>query len=167
MTRRRLGLGLALVLALGASAFLWARFLAGGPVGPIPGGALRGERGDPPASWEFARAEDYVDVEPRGGGLPWSTRAWFMVHDDRIHLILPSLFGRGLHDRLLVHPDVRIRLGGRLYDLRATPVDAEAAFTAIVPPLVRRQFSVEVGGPVRPRSGEGPVETWLWRLDPP
>lgn len=168
--RRGLVGGVIALVALGAGAFVWARFLAGGPVGPIPGGALRGELATEPVSdWSFAASHDYLSLEHRGGTLPWSTRVWFMVHEGRIHLILPSLFGRGLHDRLLADPHVRIRLDGRLYDQVAVRVDEDdaAVFAAVVPPLVRRQFSIEVDGALRPIPGRGPVETWLWRLEDP
>lgn len=162
---RRVGLVVLVLAALLGAAFGWARFFADPPVLTIPGGALRGEPAPPPADWRIAEGIQHLPVEHRGPGLPYSTRTWFMLHEGRIHLILPSLFGRGLHDRLLSVPRVRVRVDGRLYDQVAAQVDVPAVYSAALPGLVRRQFAVAVEGEVRPLAGEPPVETWIWRLD--
>ena len=166
--RRLFALASITILFLAGAGFLWARFFAGGPVGPIPGGALRGSPVvDPVVDWGFASSHHNVDVEHRGGALPWSRSVWFMVYEGRIHLILPSLFGRGLQDRLLEEPQLRIRLDGNLYDQAAVPVDTVAAFSAMLPPLISRLFAIEVDGELRPIRDRGPVETWIWRLEDP
>ncbi len=156
-----------MVALLAGAAFLWARFLADGPVGPIPGGSLRGEPTAPADDWGIAEGIQHLPVEHRGSRLPYSGRYWFMLYEGRIHLILPSLFGRGLHDRLLADPRVRVRISDALYDQVATRVDLPSVYTAALPTLVRRQFAIEVMGEVRPLPGRPPVETWIWRLDDP
>jgi hypothetical protein len=164
----------ALVLALGvlalvlAAAGLWARLLAGGPVGPIPGGHLAGEPATSvPDDWSFAAREPYLDVEVRGRWLPYSARVWFLVDQGRIHLLLPSLFGDGVKRRLDEDPSLRIRVGGRLYALHAVPMETPEDFGPFVRSFVRRQLAVEVSGPVRAlgRRPGGPT-VWLYRLEP-
>jgi hypothetical protein len=119
---------LALLVLAGIGAGVWARLLAGGPVGPIPGGALAGEpAAELPADWTFANQEDYLAVESRAFRLPYSTSVWFMAHDGRLHLLLPSFFGDGLARRLAADPRIRVRLAGKLYDQRAVRVDEGAA----------------------------------------
>jgi hypothetical protein len=164
---RRLLLAVLVVAVLGGAGFGWARLFADPPIGPIPGGSLRGEPAPPPADWSIAEGIQHLPVEHLGGGLPWSTRTWFILYQGRIHLILPSLFGRALQDRLLETPRVRVRIDGRLYEQRATLVDVAAVYSAALPNLARRQFAIEVEGEVRPLGGSPPVETWIWRLDDP
>jgi len=167
--RRALGLG-ALLLVLAAVGFgVWARLLAGGPVGPIPGGALSGEPAEAlPADWSFANQEDYLTVESRAFGLPYSRSVWFMAWGGRVHLLLPSFFGDALERRIERDPRVRVRVGGTLYDQVAHRVDEAEARGAILAPFLRRQFAIEISGEVRnvPRpEGDVPVAMTLYRLE--
>ncbi|MGH7289396.1 MAG: hypothetical protein ACREI8_15405, partial [Myxococcota bacterium] len=71
MRRAVFGIGGVGLVALGLLA--WARLLHPGPLGPIPGGALRGEPAAAlPADWSFANREPYLLVESRAFALPWS-----------------------------------------------------------------------------------------------
>ena len=164
---KRVGLGALGLLGITLALLLWARFLADPPISLIPGGALRGTPAPPPSDWSIAEGIQHLPVQHLGSGLPYSGRYWFMLREGRIHLILPSLFGQGLHDRLRSDPRVRVRIDGRLYDQVATQVTATAIYSDAVPALVLRQFAIEVRGAVRPLSGQPPVETWIWRLDDP
>lgn len=158
--------GLAL-LGIAGALLLWARFFADPPIGPIPGGALAGTPTPPPEDWRIAEGIQHLPVQHLGSTLPYSGRYWFMLAEGRVHLILPSLFGRGMHERLQDDPRVQVRIGESLYEQVATPVDSADVFSAGVPALVYRQFAIEVQGTVRPLSGTPPVETWIWRLDDP
>jgi hypothetical protein len=169
---RRVLLGALAIVFVAALGFgVWARLLAGGPVGPIPGGALSGEAADSlPADWSFASREDYLAVESRAGRLPYSSRVWFMIHAGRIHLLLPSFFASGLEPRLATDPRVRIRLDGKLYDQIAVPVEAAEQRGAILAPFLRRQFAIEISGVVRdvPRpEGDVAVGMSVYRLEDP
>jgi hypothetical protein len=158
-----------LVLVAGAGA-LWVRFFAGGPVGPFPGGSLAGEPAPLPEDWGFANQWQYVQVESRAGALPYSTGCWFMAYEGRIHILMNTFFGEGLKHRIDRDPHVRIRLDGKLYDQVATQVSDPEVRAALLAPLIRRLFAIEIGGAVReaPRpEGDVPVEMWVYRLEDP
>ena len=163
-------MGAALLLLVAGGGALWLRFFTGGPVGPFPAGALRGETAALPAEWSFANRWQYVAVESRAPGLPYSTSSWFMVFDGRIHILLNTFFGHGLKRRIERDPRVRIRLDGRLYDQEAVEVRDPAVRARLLAPLVRRLFAIEIGGAVRevPRPpGDVPVAMWVYRLEDP
>lgn len=162
---RRAALALAALLLLLGAGFGWARFFAGGPVGPIPGGRLHGEPAPPPADWSFANRERYLLVESDAWTLPWSGRVWFLAHEGRLHLLLPSFFGDGLKRRLDDDPRLRVEIAGKVYEQVAVPVRDDAALADLLAPVVRRQFAVEIEGPVR-RVAQG-AELWAYRLEDP
>lgn len=169
---KRALLWLLALLVVAVVAFgVWVRLLAGGPVGPIPGGALSGEPAtELPSDWSFANEEDYLLVESGAGWLPHSSRVWFMVHEGRIHVLLPSFFVSGLESRLAEDPRVRIRLDGRLYDQVAVRVDESAQRGAILRPFLRRQMAIEISGAVRNverPDGDVPVGMKVYRLEDP
>ena len=59
--RRILLWGIGVLVTLAVVGGVWVRFLAGGPVGPFPGGALSGRAAESlPDDWSFANQEDYV-----------------------------------------------------------------------------------------------------------
>lgn len=159
-----------LVLVVSAGGALWVRFFAGGPVGPFPGGALRGEPAALPADWSFANQWQYVQVESRAGRLPYSSGCWFMAYDGRVHILLNTFFGEALKHRIDRDPTVRIRLDGKLYDQVAVEVSDPTVRAALLAPLIRRLFAIEIGGAVRevPRpEGDVAVEMWVYRLEDP
>jgi hypothetical protein len=163
-------LGVLAFLVIGAAAYL--RLLGGGPVFVVPGGWLRGELVlEPVEDWSFAADEQYVDVESRARALPYSRTTWFMVHEGEIYLLLPSLFGDGLHQRIQEDPAVRIRLEGKVYPLVAVPFEGERKLAALLAPLLRRTMAVEISGRVRRVSraeGQGlDAQVWIYRLDHP
>ncbi len=167
MRRRRALIGLALLAALALGGALGLRLFAGGPVGMFPGGALSGEvAAGPVDDWSFASAESSIEVESRARWLPYSQRSWFMVYDGRVHLLLPSAFGDALLLRIEEDPRVRLRVGRKLYDQRALPVTAEADLGALLAPLIRRQFAMEISGRVtRSRRAVGEAEIRIYRLE--
>lgn len=169
--RRILLWGIGVLVTVAVVGGVWVRFLAGGPVGPFPGGALSGRAAESlPDDWSFANQEDYVTVESRAGRLPYSSGVWFMAYEGRVHLLLPSFFGDGLKRRLDLDPRVRLRVGEVLYEQRAVAVDDPEILAAMVKPFLLRQMAVEIGGAVRavPRPpGDVPVEFWIYRLDDP
>ena len=159
-----------LVALLVLAGCLWVRLLGGGPViEGVPGGWLRGELSEElPADWSFANGEDDLLVESRAGLLPWSGRVWFLAFEGRLHLLLPAFFGDGLQQRLVRDPRLRVAIGRRLYPQVAVPVTSEATLEALAGPVLRRQFAIEVGGPVHlaPGAGES-VALSIYRLEDP
>jgi hypothetical protein len=165
---RRLALALAAFGLLAGGFLAWARLLHGGPLGPIPGGALSGEAAaELPADWSFANREPYLLVESRAFAVPWSGRVWFLAHRGRLHLLLPAFFGDDLERRLAVDPHLRVSLDGRLYDQVAVPVTDDADVADLLAPGVRRQFSIEIGAHVRRIPGAHAAELSIYRLEDP
>jgi len=156
--------GALVTLALGFLA--WARLLHAGPLGPIPGGALRGKPAtELPADWSFANREPYLLIESRAFALPWSGRVWFLAHAGRLHLLLPGFFGDDLKRRLDVDPRVRVELGGRVYEQMAQPVSEDDALGELLAPVIRRQFAIEISGAVRRIPGASRAPLWVYRLE--
>jgi hypothetical protein len=169
MRRGIVRIALLALAALGAAA-LWVRVLGGGPViEGLPGGALRGERvRELPRDWSFAAGKHYVDVESRAAWLPYSQSAWMMVYRGRGYLLLPGFFGDSLARRLDRDPHVRLRIDGRIYDQRAARVDDDPQiFAEMLGPFLRRQFAIEIHGPVRKLPDRSAVEVRVYRLEDP
>lgn len=162
---RRLGWTAALLVLLAGAGLVWARLFAGGPIGPLPGGSLRGEVAAPPSDWSFASREDTLRVESDAWALPYSARVWFLPYQGRLYLLLPSFFGDGLKRRLDDDPRLRVGLGDRLYPQVAVRVTDPQRIGELLRPVIRRQFSIEIEGEARPVGRA--AELWLYRLDDP
>ncbi len=116
-------------------------------------------------------SDPYLLVESDAWTLPYSASVWFLVHDGRLHLLLPSFFGSDLAQRLADDPRVRVAIGGKLYDQVAERVTGDAALAALVGPVIHRQFAIELGegaSALPPGGGRANVEMAMYRLaDPP
>ena len=166
MRRAAFGIGGVGLLALGFLA--WARLLHAGPLGPIPGGALRGEPAAAlPADWSFANRDPYLLVESRAFTLPWSGRVWFLSYRGRLHLLLPGFFGDELKQRLDVDPRVRVEVDGRVYEQVAVAVTDDRDVSDLMAPVLRRQFAIEIAGGVRRIPGATEAALWVYRLEDP
>ncbi len=155
--RRASGLAAAGLVALAGLA-VGARF-ADGPLGPFPGGPLRGheETGSEP-DWSFAAGLETVELEV-GGGRPRSILTGVLVDDGRLYVpttLAPLKRWPGTVHR---HPDVRVRVAGRLFERRARRV-TDAARLADLASAARAKY-----GP--PYHHERLAAwTWFFRLDP-
>lgn len=89
-----------------------------GPVAMLPGGVLWGETVPVPDDWSFTDRVAEVQLEVRRGGvLPWSVTTW--VLSDGPHLYIgASECDRSWTRTVAEHPDVRVRIAGRVYPLR-------------------------------------------------
>ena len=143
--------GIALLVVVGVLGFgIWARLLAGGPVSFIPGGWIRGEVVQEAVDdWSFAAESQYLLVESRARLLPYSSRVWYMVTDSKLYLLIPSLIGTGLQERLAEDPDLRVGIAGRVYLQRAVKVASDALVGELMAPVVRRLMATELVGAVR------------------
>lgn len=165
---RRAGRVLLVLALLAGGFFAWARLLHAGPLGPIPGGRLSGEpASELPADWSFANRDPYLLVESRAFTLPWSGRVWFLSHAGRLYLLLPGFFGDDLVRRLEADPRVRVEVDGRVYEQVAVAVTDDADVGALLAPVVRRQFAIELGGEVRRIPGATGAALHVYRLEDP
>jgi hypothetical protein len=127
-----------LVLLLLALAGGIALFAGVGPLAAIPGGILWGEVREPPADWSFTDAIGEIQVQTHVGPLPWSVTTWVLA--DRGELFIAA----GNCDRVWTHrvlddPDIRLRIDGSIYEMRALP-EADRAVGARIAPIVLHKY---------------------------
>ncbi len=91
----------------------------GGPFLVFPGGALSGEVvNEPVADWSFAD-DRFIELETRPAD-PYSVQLNYFVRDGKLYI--DPAEDRRWHDYIREDPNVRARLGGKVYPLRAVLV---------------------------------------------
>ncbi len=129
------------------------------PLAIIPGGRLSGEEVTVPVSdWSFTEQYTTVTLEVRSSD-PYSVNTSSLLYDGVLYV--PS--GRGGESRwaqfLLQDSNMRLRVGHKLYKVRATRV--------INPMLIRELY--EVWGQRYPsqagRTAEEIAQLWFFRID--
>jgi hypothetical protein len=101
--------------------------------GPVPGGALSGQAAAAPASWqgELPSGRRICEIEARPAH-PYSIQVECFLFEDKLHVqshrwALSSWWPvQSWAAVLIANPDVRVRLGDELFDLRAVRVLDEA-----------------------------------------
>jgi hypothetical protein len=129
-----------------------------GPMGPFPGGSLSGDVATRlPADWSFSDEEANVQLETRPSD-PYSINLWGVGIGDRFYLAS----GRGGEARWVKHiaedPNVRLRVGSTIYELRAVRVPNETHADRFLEAL-KRKYDWEPSARERDKA-------WLFRLDP-
>lgn len=106
--------------------------------GPLPGGALRGEVASPPAAWVDALGADraFCEIESRHAD-PHSIQLECFVRDGSLYAqshrwALAPWWPESWAAIWLEQPDVRVRIAGRIYELRAVRVSDAALRTALL-----------------------------------
>ena len=107
--------------------------------GPVPGGSLSGRATPAPPSWqaELPSGRRICEVETRPE-KPYSIQVECFVFEDQLHVqshrwALASWWPvQSWAAVLIANPDVRVRLGDELFDLRAVRVDDEAQREAVL-----------------------------------
>ncbi len=129
------------------------------PLAIIPGGRLSGEEVTVPVSdWSFTEQYTTVTLEVRSSD-PYSVNTSSLLYDGLLYV--PS--GRGGESRwaqfLLQDSNMRLRVGNKLYKVRATRV--------LNPMLIRELY--EVWGQRYPsqagRTAEEIAQLWFFRID--
>ncbi len=139
--------------------------LACGPIGPFPGGRLRGEIGAPDQTdWAFAAEIENAQLETRPD-KPHSVNTWFVALGPALYVPTSMILGpkdptrRGWVANVDVDSRVRIRLGERVFDRTATRVHDESEYTSAREALeAKYEIAVEDRDPER--------VIWIYRLDP-
>ncbi len=114
-----------------------------GPYGFAPGGYLWGEVREPPADWSFTDAIPEIQLETRLFGLPYSVTIWVMSHGGRLFLGA-SECDRVWVDQVKADPEIRLRVDGRVYEMRAEISTDRALGAALAPVLLHKYLGIAV-----------------------
>jgi hypothetical protein len=138
--------------------------LACGPLGPIPGGGLRGEvHAAPVRDWSFTDAKHTIQLETNPE-QPHSVNTWCVGYDGNLYIPTSLILGtkdpsaRGWVANVLENPLVRVRIDGRLYELRAVRVSDEQELETVRAKLIAKYDEVEAGE-------EQAEHAWIFRLE--
>ncbi len=132
--------------------------LACGPIGPFPGGRLSGSvAADLPGDWSFADGRDTVQLETRSSS-PYSVNLWGAGIGDRFYLASGGGGDARWVRYIAEDPNVRLRVGDTIYELRAVRVADDEERERFLAALKRKyDWKPE------PEQSE---EAWLFRLEP-
>ncbi|MGH0029562.1 MAG: nitroreductase/quinone reductase family protein [Myxococcota bacterium] len=108
-----------LALALGA---------CNGPTGLLPGGRLDGETAPAPEDWGFAGDHGTAQLETRPGD-PYSVNLVYTVVGGAVYVNAGDTETEWVRN-MTANPQVRLRVDGALYDLRAVRVTDDAELDA-------------------------------------
>ncbi len=129
-----------------------------GPTGPFPGGGLSGQVAtDLPMDWSFTDEEMTVQLETRPEE-PYSVNLWGVSLGDRFYLASASGGEAAWVAHIAEDPNVRLRVGETIYELRAVRVSNDSHGERFLAALTRK-YDWEP-------SGSEADEAWLFRLEP-
>jgi len=151
--------GIAVILVLLVLTILFLYLNLSDPYGPLPGGRLQGEEvTEPVTDWSFVQEYGILTSEVRPSS-PYSIHSGYVFHDGVIYLS-SGLGARGRWPYfLLENPNMRLRIGDKLYPVRATRVEDPALFDAI-------HDTRDSRNPNRPpRTAEERAKIWFFRID--
>ncbi len=132
------GIGALLLVAL----VLFGALLGGlGPLEYLPGGVLWGPVREAPEDWSFTNAVAQVELQTHVGPLPWAVTTWVMA-DGADLFIGASECERIWTHRVMEDPEVRVRIEGDVYELRARLVEDRAVTARIAPILLSKYLGI-------------------------
>ncbi len=158
LRQRRLRHGSRTRRALSIAALLIAA-ACDGPVGPLPGGALRGEAKPCPSSFHAFANEPEVELEV-APDRPRSVRIWNVVQGER--LFVPGDFltpAKRWPHQVVADPRVRLRIAGQLFRCQATRV-VDATAVATLRREAARKYRLE------PDGWAARSEVWWFAIEP-
>ena len=153
-----LGLVILGIAALAVCIVFAARF-ADGPLGPVPGGPMSGERvAGPVTDWDLLVERDTVELEVNPDA-PRSITTWVVGYGGQPYL--PSGYGARKTWTAQLAADGRavLRVDGKLYQRQAVRVTDEELLQELRAVLIRK-YDLDPEG-----NFSGPA-TWFFRLDP-
>jgi hypothetical protein len=138
---------------------------------PACGGRLEGERASEPVrDWSFvAQADDVAFETSRGRRFRWVQPAAH-AHEGALYLYVSTVLNRrdAALEEVLAGGELRMRAGGRLYDLRAVRLTEPAQIDPILPSLLSERMEIEaVGAHLAPSPARYPgtqLRQWFFRL---
>jgi hypothetical protein len=146
-------------------------YIALGPWAILPGGPLRGEVVQYPMDdWSFTNSIGEIQLETRDGGLPYSVTTWCIAHAGKLYVPSRNASRKRWVANVVRNPEVRLRIGGRIYERHAVRVTDPAERDPLMPLILRKYLGIEVeeGWPIREpaRRGEARASIWMFRMDP-
>ncbi len=133
----RAGLAVLLLAGLGAVSL----FGGVGPIAALPGGVLWGEVREPPADWSFTDAIAEIQVQTHVGPLPWSVTTWVLADQGEL-FIAASECDRVWTHRVMADPEIRLRIDGVVYEMRARPETDRAVGARLAPIVLHKYFGI-------------------------
>lgn len=130
-----------------------------GPVGPLPGGRLRGEDAPCPVDWRERSTEREVELEV-APEAPRSVRIWNVVESGRLYV--PGDFltpGKRWPHQVIADPRVRLRIAGELFRCEARRVSDPARIDTLRREAARK-YALE------PDGWAARSEVWWFELQP-
>jgi hypothetical protein len=153
-----LGLGVLAVLVLALGVVFAARF-GDGPLGPLPGGPMSGERvTEPVTSWGFVARRDTVELE-FNPEAPRSITTWVVSHEGQAYIPAGFASHKIWPAQVVADGRVVLRVDGKLYERRAVRV-TDAALLDELRRKLAPKYDLDPNGSVT-----GP-DTWFFSLDP-
>lgn len=132
-------------------------FGCGGPTGLLPGGALAGESAEAPRDWAFAGDSGTIQLETNPAE-PYSVNLAYTILDGRLYINAGGTETQWAKN-IAANPEVRLRMNGNVYPLRATRVLDAAEFEAFAEAWTNQSFFRR-----DPRNYD---EVWLFELVAP
>ena len=133
-----------------------------GPCGPITGGRIAGELATELVNdWTFTDDISTIQIETRPDD-PYSVTTWCFT--DGPHLYIPS---RGAPTKpwvknVLADPRVRLRIGGKVYAMRATRVTDDGQRGKLIALLKKKYVTARWGMDDDP---EASPDTWFFHVE--
>jgi hypothetical protein len=132
-----------------------------GPSDRRPGMKLSGRAADYPADWSFTDAHQEIAIEVSGFlGLPHSVTIWCASMDGDLYLGARDPESKRWPAWTDADPNVRLRIDGKLYDVRLTPLE-DAATLERLRPVYAKKYDLPALPP-----GESPPPSRYWRVGP-
>lgn len=137
-----------------------------GPIGPIPGGSLRGPVGaSDMTDWSFATEVEQAQLETRPSD-PHSVNTWFATVGPDLYVPTSMILGpktpseRSWVTHVAEDDRVRIRLGDTVFERRARRVPEASSEYRTARRALEARYEIAV-------SDRDPSRTiWIYRLDP-
>jgi hypothetical protein len=105
-----------------------------GPIVMIPGGALSGEVQATPADWKFTDSIETVQLETRPSD-PYSVNIWVVASGDSLYFATGETEWAGY---VASDSRVRLRVDGKLYELKAVQTEVAGERTAVLAAMKRK-----------------------------
>lgn len=152
--------------AIALLSLVGATVALGCPLGPFPGGRLRGPVDPPPRQdWSFVRRAERCQLETNPDD-PHSINCWCVGWGSRVYVPTSMIRGpldpaeRGWVKNVESESEVRLRVDGRIYELDAVRVPEGGDEYDEVLAALEEKYGLD------PAERDPEREIWIYRLEP-